>query len=76
MVHLLILGFNKFRYKDGKGDPKGFVSALETSRLPKGDSPTVQTEPTAYYVFNITGKLHAHEAFFTKLNTLISHGAT
>ncbi len=30
-AHQLILGFNRFRYKDGKGDPKGFVSALETS---------------------------------------------
>ena len=30
MVHLLILGFNKSKYKDSKVDPKGLLPALET----------------------------------------------
>uniref|UniRef100_A0A8C7YFM4 Uncharacterized protein n=1 Tax=Oryzias sinensis TaxID=183150 RepID=A0A8C7YFM4_9TELE len=32
----IVLAVNKFRYKDGKGDPRGFVSFLEKSGLPKG----------------------------------------
>ncbi|XP_023819113.1 uncharacterized protein LOC105357363 isoform X2 [Oryzias latipes] len=32
----IVLAVNKFRYKDGKGDPRGFVSFLERSGLPKG----------------------------------------
>ncbi|ELU14182.1 hypothetical protein CAPTEDRAFT_185504 [Capitella teleta] len=32
----VVLQFNKMRYKDGKGDPKGFVMFLTQSNLPKG----------------------------------------
>lgn len=31
----LVLGFNKMRYKDGKGDPKGFILFLEKEDLPR-----------------------------------------
>ena len=35
----IVLQVNKFRYKDGKGDPKGFVVFLENHSLPKGIIP-------------------------------------
>ncbi|XP_065656483.1 uncharacterized protein LOC136081955 [Hydra vulgaris] len=32
----IVLQLNKLRYKDGKGDPKGFVAFLDQHKLPRG----------------------------------------
>ncbi len=32
----IVLQVNKLRYKDGKGDPKGFQTFLQDNNLPKG----------------------------------------
>ena len=66
MAHQLILAFNKFRYKDGKGDPKGFVSALESAHLPKGLLPRYRGN-CLHIMFSISGKLIEHEVFFRTL---------
>lgn len=64
--HQLVLAINKFRYKDGKGDPKGFTSALESAGLPKGLVPRYRGN-RLHIMFHIAGKLHHHEDFFMKL---------
>ena len=67
--HQLILAFNKFRYKDGRGensgDPKGFISALLSAGLPKGLLPRYRGN-RLHIMFNIAGKLHYHNDFFIK----------
>ena len=65
MSHQLILGMNKFRYKDGKGDPRGFISALDSAGLPKGLLPRYRGN-RLHIMFNISGKLCHHEEFFQK----------
>jgi hypothetical protein len=36
MAVQLVLSINKFRFKDGRGDPKGFTTGLLDAGLPKG----------------------------------------
>ena len=62
----LILAINKFRYKDGKGDPKGFANALDSAGLPRGLLPRYRGN-RLHVMFHIAGKLHEHEGFFRKL---------
>ena len=64
--HRCILAFNKMRYKDGKGDPKGFVSALQSNEMPKGLLPRYHRN-RLHIMFEIGGRLHEHDGFFTKL---------
>ncbi|KAK6185671.1 hypothetical protein SNE40_007852 [Patella caerulea] len=49
--HQLVLAINKFRYKDGRGDPRGFKSSLNNAGLPRG------------LMFHICGKLHHYRDF-------------
>nr|XP_047126045.1 uncharacterized protein LOC124807754 [Hydra vulgaris]XP_047126048.1 uncharacterized protein LOC124807754 [Hydra vulgaris]XP_047126050.1 uncharacterized protein LOC124807754 [Hydra vulgaris] len=35
----IVLAMNKMRFKDGKGDPKGFVNFLDNNKLPRGIIP-------------------------------------
>ena len=65
MAHQLILAFNKLRYKDGRGDPKGFANALQNAGLPKGLLPRYRGN-RLHIMFDIAGKLHAHRPFFLK----------
>lgn len=64
--HALVLGINKFRYKDGRGDPKGFNSSLESAGLPKGLLPRYRGN-RLHIMFHIAGKLHHHRVFFMNL---------
>ena len=66
VAHQLILAINKFRFKDGKGDPKGFVSALQSAGLPKGLLPRYRGN-RLHIMFNLAGKFHAHRDFFLQL---------
>ena len=41
----VILSFNKLHYKDGKGDPRAFVTYLDRKKLPlEGHSPMLQRQ--------------------------------
>jgi hypothetical protein len=65
----LVLQINKFRYKDGKGDPKGFLTFLNDNGLPKGLIPRYRGN-RLHILFHICGKFKAHYdlllEFFTK----------
>nr|XP_047125864.1 uncharacterized protein LOC124807709 [Hydra vulgaris] len=39
MAAKIVLAINKMRFKDGKGDPKGFVNFLDNNKLPRGITP-------------------------------------
>ena len=51
-----ILSVNKLRYKDGKGDPRGFISFLEKHHLPR--------ENRLHMLFKISGLLVEHLDLF------------
>ena len=65
MASQLVLAINKFRYKDGRGDPKGFTSALHNAGLPKGLLPRYWGNQL-HIMFHICGKLVEHVDFFHK----------
>ncbi|XP_065641786.1 uncharacterized protein LOC124810435 isoform X1 [Hydra vulgaris] len=39
MAVKIVLALNKMRFKDGKGDPQGFVNFLDNNKLPRGIIP-------------------------------------
>ena len=55
----IVLQINKFRYKDGKGDPKGFTTFLCDSVLPRGLIPRYRGN-RLHILFHICGKLVEH----------------
>lgn len=61
----IVLAINKFRYKDSKGDPKGFISFLEKSGLPKGFLPRYRGN-RLHILFDISQKLVVHYETFSK----------
>ena len=67
----LVVQINKFRYKDSKGDPKGFKVFLSDNNLPKGYIPRYRGN-RLHVLFHICGKLHHSHSlfldFFTKGN--------
>ncbi|KAK6183204.1 hypothetical protein SNE40_010731 [Patella caerulea] len=64
----VVLQINKFRYKDGKGDPKGFTTFLRDHGLPRGLIPRYRGN-RLHILFHICGKLIEHHPtlldFFT-----------
>lgn len=66
--HQVILNMNKVRFKDGKGDPKGFINALETHNLPKGFLPRYRGN-RLHIMFDIACKLHEFDSFFNAFLT-------
>lgn len=66
LSHQLILAINKFRFKDGRGDPKGFTTYLDNAGLPRGLIPRYRGN-LLHIMFHICGKLHCHRDFFLKL---------
>ena len=64
----LVLQINKFRYKDGKGDPQGFSTFLRDQGLPKGLLPRYRGN-RLHILFHTCGKLIEHHStlleFFT-----------
>ncbi|XP_014674001.1 PREDICTED: uncharacterized protein LOC106814216 [Priapulus caudatus] len=55
----LVLQINKLRYKDGKGDPKGFKTFLDDNNLPRGLLPRYRGN-RLHILFHICGKLFEH----------------
>ena len=59
----LVLAINKFRFKDGKDDPKEFAAALDDAGLPRGLLPRYRGN-RLHIIFHICGKLVEHADFF------------
>lgn len=60
---------NKFRFKDGKGDPKGFANFLDDEGLPRGHIPRYRGN-RLHVLFHICGKYVQHlERFLQFLQT-------
>ena len=57
----VVLQMNKLRYKDGKGDPKGFKTWLNDNNLPKGLLSRYRGN-RLHILFHICGKLHQYHA--------------
>ena len=57
------LAMNKLRYKDGKGDPKGFISFLLDNNLPKGLLPRYRGN-RLHSLFHLCGQLISHYHLF------------
>lgn len=66
MASQLVLAINKFRYKDGRGDPKGYTAALSEAHLPKGLIPRYRGN-RLHIMFLICERLLVHRNFFSKL---------
>ena len=71
----LVLQINKFRYKDGKGDPKGFVTFLDDEGLARGILPRYRGN-RLHILFHICGKLFEHHNLFLNFfkNGTVSFG--
>ena len=61
-----VLGMNKLRYKDGKGDPRGFVTFLDRCNLPRGILPRYRGN-RLHILFHNAGVLIEHQDTFAKL---------
>jgi hypothetical protein len=59
----IVLQMNKMRYKDGKGDPKGFKTFLQDHNLPKGILPRYRGN-RLHILFHICGKFVEHYELF------------
>ena len=64
----IVLQMNKFRYKDGKGDPKGFTTFLDDKKLPRGILPRYRGN-RLHIFFHICGKLMEHHPLFLEFLT-------
>ena len=64
----IVLQTNKFRYKDGKGDPKGFVTFLDDHNLARGIIPRYRGN-RLHILFHICGKLFEHHEKFLQFFT-------
>ena len=63
----IVLQMNKMRYKDGKGDPRGFKSFLDSEKLPRGFIPRYRGN-RLHVLFHICGKYHEkHDAMLRYL---------
>jgi hypothetical protein len=55
----IVVQMNKFRFKDGKGDPRGFVNFLDDEGLPRGLIPRYRGN-RLHILFHICGKYVEH----------------
>ena len=63
----IVLQMNKMRYKDGKEDPRGFKSFLDSEKLPRGFIPRYRGN-RLHVLFHICGKYHEkHDAMLRYL---------
>ena len=64
---MTVLQMNKIRYKDGKRDPRGFKSFLDSEKLPRGFIPRYRGN-RLHMLFHICGKYHEkHDAMLRYL---------
>lgn len=68
MAGNIVLQMNKMRYKDGKGDPKGFIVFLDDNKLPRGILPRYRGN-RLHILFHIRGKLVQHHPLFLEFLT-------
>lgn len=68
----IIVQMNKMRYKDGKGDPRGFKSFLDSEGLPRGIIPRYRGN-RLHVLFHIAGVLMANYHRFAEY---LSNGTT
>ena len=66
MAGNIVYQMNRLRYKDGKGDPKGFLTFLERNNLPKGILPRYRGN-RLHILFHIAGVLIEHHSALTEL---------
>ncbi|KAK6189078.1 hypothetical protein SNE40_005122 [Patella caerulea] len=59
----IVVQINKLRYKDVKGDPKGFVTFLTKKKLPRGILPRYRGN-RLHIMFHICGVLFEHYTLF------------
>lgn len=70
----VILQMNKLQYKNGKGDPKGFVAFLDERNIPRGVLPQCRGN-TSHILFHISGKLiEYYDDFATISSTALRWG--
>ena len=62
MAGKVVLQLNKFRYKDGNGDPKGFVTFLDDEGLARGILPHYRGN-RLHVIFHICGMLTEYVCF-------------
>lgn len=62
----VILQMNKLRYKNAKGDPRGFVAFLDDRHIPRGVLPRYRGN-RLHIIFHIGGKLLEHYDDFVAL---------
>ena len=67
----IVLQMNKFRFKDGKGDPKGFTTFLDDNALPRGLIPRYRGN-RLHVLFHICGIFTEHHDLLVHF---IRHGA-
>ena len=67
----IVLQMNKFRFKDGKGDPKGFTTFLDDNALPRGLIPRYRGN-RLHVLFHICGIFTEHHDL---LVNFLRHGA-
>ena len=63
MAANIVLQINKVRYKDGKGDPKGFVVFLDDNNLPRGILPRYRGN-RLHVFFHTCGTLMEYYSLF------------
>lgn len=68
MAGNLVLQINKFRYKDGKGDPKGFKTFLAKKKLPQSLIPRYRGN-RLHIIFHICGILYQYYDSFLEFFT-------
>lgn len=61
----IVMAMNKLRYKDGKGDPRGFVTFLDNQKLPRGILPRYRGN-RLHILFHICGVFIQHYTVFMK----------
>ena len=66
----IVLSMNKMRYKDAKGDPRGFVTFLQNENLPRGILPRYRGN-RLHILFRICGILIQH---YEKFKTFLQKG--
>lgn len=59
----IVMAMNKLRYKDGKGDPRGFVTFLDNQKLPGGILPCYRGN-RLHILFHICGVFIQHYSCF------------
>ena len=65
----LVLQLNKLRYKDGKGDPRGFKAFLDSYNLPRDFVPRYRGN-RLHILFHICGKyVEQYDAVLTYMNS-------